>query len=141
VKHACFVYVDTSAYLALLLGDEPGKSVAKVLAKKSPCSSTLLLVEAERNLVRMSREKILSLKNFNAAIERLKDDAERFALRDVTPDLCLTGTYPPVSIPRSSDLVHLRTAMWFTKEVRLDGFLTCDTGQRAAAVQMRLTAL
>ena len=51
------LYLDTSAYLGIILGETKAKSLAKVVLKKGLCSSTLMLIEAERTLVWLSREK------------------------------------------------------------------------------------
>lgn len=53
-------YVDTSAYLAVLLGEEGSASLAAELRGGQLLSSSLLVLEAHRNLVRLSREGILS---------------------------------------------------------------------------------
>lgn len=132
------VYLDTSAYLAILLGDSRAKNLVKFVRNKELCSSALMLVEAERNLVRMSREKKLSMQDFEIVGAKLREAGDVFLLRDVTTDLCLNGVYPPVRIPRSGDLVHLRTALWFQDNGGLTAFLTFDDAQRAAARELRL---
>jgi hypothetical protein len=48
---------------------------------------------------------------------------------------------PVVSTPRSLDLVHLKTALWFHREGPLDRFLTQDQTQAAAAREMGLPAV
>lgn len=137
-----FAYVDTSAYLAVLLGEEEASAVRKRLAGYALCSSTFLLLEAERNLVRLSREGLLTVREFERAAGRLRQDRELFVLRDLTPDLCLGGGFPAVRMPRSADLVHLRTAAWFASQpAGLARFETLDTGQAAAAMEMGLPVL
>lgn len=132
-------YVDTSAYLAVLLGEAESAAVRKRLSGYSLCSSTLLLIECERNLITMARERLLSVKEFERAMARLRSDAELFVLRDLTPDLCLTGDFPAVHAPRSSDLVHLRTARWFALQPEgLARFESLDTAQMAAAEELGL---
>ena len=132
------VYLDTSAYLAVLLAEKASEAVLKTVRRKTLCSSTLLLIESERNLVRLSRMGVLSETDYLVASQRLRADAELFVFRDVTPDLCLTGQYPPVKTPRSSDLVHLRTAHWFREHGGLDAFVTLDGTQAAAALDLAL---
>lgn len=134
-----FAYVDTSAYLAILLGEKEASAVRKRLSGYCLCSSTLLLIECERNLITMARERLLHVKDFERAMARLRHDAELFVLRDVTPDLCLTGDFPAVHAPRSSDLVHLRTAKWFAAQPEgLARFKTLDEPQAAAARELGL---
>src|SRR3989338_5031490 len=127
------IYLDTSAYLGVLLHEKGGEEIRKVLADKPLCSSTLLILEAERNLVRMNREGILEADGCTAALAKLKEDTELFFLKDLSLELCLTSLFPPVQIPRSNDLVHLRTARWFQDHGGLEAFLTLDVKQRRAA--------
>ena len=132
-------YVDTSSYLAVLLGEAEAAAVRNRLAGHALCSSVLLLLEAERNLVRLAREHLLTAGQFQQAMEHMKADRELFTLRDFTLDLTLTGKFPSVRIPRSLDLIHLRTACWFAQEAEgLDRFETLDEAQAAAAMEMGL---
>ncbi|MBI4126897.1 MAG: hypothetical protein HY465_05325 [Deltaproteobacteria bacterium] len=132
------IYLDTSLYLGILLGEAKAKPFQKTILGKTLCSSTLLLIEAERNLVRLSRDRLLAPDLFVGALERLKKDKELFLLRDLTVDFCLTGAFPPVRVPRSSDLIHLRTAMWFQQTGGLELFLTLDDQQYKAAQEFGL---
>ncbi len=135
------VYVDTSLYLGILLGESEARPAVKLLSKKILCSSVLLLIETERNLVRLSRENILSSLGYRRAINQLQEDKEKFVLKDVTIDLCLTGRFPPVKLPRSSDLIHLRTALWYHENGGLDAFLTLDIHQRESAQDFGLSSI
>jgi len=45
---------------------------------------------------------------------------------------------PAVATPRSLDLAHLRTALWFHAAERIDRFLTMDAAQEAAAKELGL---
>src|SRR5688572_29218289 len=49
-------YVDTSAYLCILLGEAGWESLSKELAGGEMLASVLLLLEAHRNLIRLTRE-------------------------------------------------------------------------------------
>jgi hypothetical protein len=131
-------YVDTSAYLCILLGEAGGRELAKDLSKAELLSSSLLVLEAHRNLVRLSREGVLTASRLRDALDRLEEDVERFVLRDLTLDLCSNQAMPVVSTPRSLDLVHLRTALWFHESSPLSRFVTVDRSQRDAARELRL---
>ncbi len=135
------VYVDTSAYLSLLLGEPGHARVSVILKRKILCSSSFLFLEAERNLVRFAREGVIDARTFQAAQSQLLQDMSIFILRDFTTDLCLTSIFPAVLLPRSSDLAHLRTAKWFEDEGGLDGFLTLDKKQAQAARELGLRCL
>jgi hypothetical protein len=132
------VYLDTSLYLAQLLGDNRAQSFKKILKGKILCASVLLLIETERNLVRLSREGKLSEQNYFLALDQVKTDCELFLFKEVTRDLCLNNVYPVVRMPRSQDLVHLRTAHWFQAHGGLEAFLTLDRAQCGAAMEMGL---
>ena len=132
------LYVDTSAYLCLLLGEKGSSKVEKAVFNRILCSSAFLIIEVERNLVRLSREKILSESDFARCQDRLTKDVESFVLKDVDMEICRSGAFPAVKTPRSSDLVHLRTALWFMKNENLGGFLTLDQHQLEAAKELKI---
>lgn len=132
------IYLDTSAYLNVLLKEPGHQEINKKLKSNALCSSTLLLIEAERSLVRLSRQGDLSLKNYESSMSHLRQDVEIFLLRDLTEDLCLKPQFPAVRLPRSNDLVHLRTALWFQNHYDLRTFVSCDEKQIKAAEEMGL---
>ena len=126
-------YVDTSAYLCVLLGEAGWERLARDLQGGQLLSSVLLALEAERTLVQLSRAGRLSPEDLQNAVERLGNDLSQFILRDLTLDLCRSRVMPIISTPRSLDLAHLRTALWFHTEQPLTRFVTMDAGQRQAA--------
>lgn len=139
MKVAPRFYLDTSFYLHHLLGAEGSSAFYKKLGKEvSLCSSTLLLLESERNLVRMSREKVISSSEYEIAYDKLLEDREFLILKDLTDEICLTSMFPPVQTPRTGDLVHLRTAKWFMDAGGLQAFLTLDKHQKTCAKAMSL---
>jgi acyl-CoA thioesterase len=71
-------------------------------------------------------------------MDRVEADANLFVLRDLTLDLCASNTLPAVATPRSLDLAHLRTALWFHAPERIDRFVTMDTSQEQAAKELGL---
>ena len=77
IPSGVFSYLDTSAYLAILLGERPAKGPTNILAKRRLCTSVLLLVEEERNFIRLSRERQLSTDDYHACMERLNTDFRR----------------------------------------------------------------
>jgi hypothetical protein len=133
-------YVDTSAYLCILLGEQGSRALTREIGSGHCLSSVLLALEAKRNLVRMSRQGMLDASALTDALARLEQDVEVFALRDLTLDLCTDVRVPMVSTPRSLDLVHLRTALWFHEREPIRRFLTLDDGQRVAARELALPA-
>ncbi len=132
------LYVDTSAYLCLLLGEEGSNDVSRRLMGGRLLSSVLLVLESRRNLVRLARDGRLPASRLNELLERVRLDAEVFMLRDLTADLCFDASMPAVSTPRSLDLAHLRTALWFQRQAPLDGYVTRDEAQQQAARELGL---
>lgn len=132
------LYLDTSAYLCLLLAQEGWQQLAKETAGAHLLSSVLLVMETRRNLVRLVREGQLNAAQYDAAIGRLDQDMSLFLLRDLTLDLCQSNAMPVVATPRTLDLAHLRTALWFHAASPIDRFVTMDTAQQQAAKELGL---
>lgn len=131
-------YIDTSVYLGLLLDPNSLQNMEKIVDHSLFISSALLFIEAERNLIRLAREKKLKEIHYKKAIKQIKEDSELFILRDLSIDLCLTGNYPALTTPRSLDLIHLRTALWFHQQENLDYFLTLDKKLALSAEELNL---
>ncbi len=132
------VYLDTSAYLAILLGDEDAERVSQAVAGADLLSSVLLILEARRNLIRLARQGKLKPAHYEQCMERTVEDMARFELRDLTLDLCASHVMPPIATPRSLDLAHLRTAQWFHALSPIDRFVTLDATQEQAAKALGL---
>ncbi len=96
------------------------------------------MLEARRNLVRLAREGTLDSGQYKTCIDRIDEDVELFALRELTLELCTSTTVPAVLTPRSLDLAHLRTALWFHASDPLQRFVTLDDAQQQAAKELGL---
>jgi len=106
------VYLDSSAYLASLTNDVRATAVRRELEHAAVMSSVLLrVVHAYR---------------------------EAFALAPIGIDLCTNRVMPTVSTPRTLDLLHLRTALWFHEQQPLSSFLSLDAAQNHAAAELGL---
>ena len=132
------LYVDTSAYLAVLLGEVGHKLLERELDRGQLVSSSLLVLEANRNLIRLSREGDLKPAQLQECLARVEEDVAWFLLRDLTLDLCHGVGMPVVTTPRSLDLAHLRTALWFHRQEPLTRFVTLDETQAAGALELGL---
>jgi hypothetical protein len=132
------LYVDTSAYLCVLLGEKGHTDLQREMSGAQLLSSVALVLETDRNLVRLSREGLLSPADFQLCISVMGKHIEQFLLRDLTLDLCTSRIMPVVSTPRSLDLAHLRTALWFHETERLNRFVTLDEAQQQAARELGL---
>jgi hypothetical protein len=132
------LYLDTSAYLCMLLAEEGSEPLSRETEGAELLSSVILILEARRNLVRLAREGVLKAEQYKACIERVEQDTGLFVLRDLTLDLCQSSLLPAVTTPRSLDLVHLRSALWFHAAGRIDRFVTMDGAQEQAAKELGL---
>jgi hypothetical protein len=132
------LYLDTSAYLCILLGEEESDRLAEDTDGAELVSSVLLVLEARRTLIRLARDGTLKPDQYKRCMERIDEDTVAFALRDLTLDLCASNLMPAVSTPRSLDLAHLRTALWFNATDGLHRFVTMDATQRQAASDLGL---
>ncbi len=132
------LYVDTSAYLCVLLAEDGAKRLSEETAGAELLSSVLLVLEARRNVIRLARDGTLTAAQYKACMDRVEEDTELFVLRDLTLDLCASNLVPAVATPRSLDLAHLRTALWFHAAERIDRFVTMDASQAQAARELGL---
>ena len=132
------LYLDTSAYLCILLAEQGWESLSKETDGAELLSSVILILEARRNLIRLAREGALKQEQYKICIERVGQDTSLFVLRDLTLDLCQSNLMPAVTTPRSLDLVHLRSALWFHAGEGIDRFVTMDGSQEQAARELGL---
>lgn len=132
------LYVDTSAYLCILLGEDGADRLSVETAGAELLSSVLLVLEARRNLIRLAREGALTPAQYKNCMDRVEDDTALFVLRDLSLDLCASNLLPALATPRSLDLAHLRTALWFHAHEPIERFLTTDAAQREAARELGL---
>lgn len=132
------LYIDTSAYLCMLLGEDGAERLAGESAGAELLSSVLLILETRRNLVRLARDGALAPAHYKTCLDRVAEDQRLFVLRDLTLDLCSSNLLPAVSTPRSLDLAHLRSALWFHADEPIDRFVTMDNSQEEAARELGL---
>jgi predicted nucleic acid-binding protein len=131
-------YVDTSAWLAGMLGQSGGEAVRHEVQGAELVSSVLLVSEVDRNLVRLARDRLLTAGQLQQARDRFDADLTMFTLADLTLALARERAMPAVTTPRTLDLVHLRTALAFHAERPLTRFVTLDGPQSAAARELGL---
>jgi hypothetical protein len=124
--------------LCILLGEQGSEKLSEETVGAELLSSVLLLLETRRNLIRLTRAGLLTPESYKVCLDRVEADVQFFVLRDLTRDLCDTTIMPAVTTPRSLDLVHLRTALWFDSVERLDRFVTMDATQQQAAKELGL---
>ena len=132
------LYVDTSAYLCVLLGEDGSDRLSEETAGAELLSSVLLVLQAKRNLVRLTRDGRLTPTQYKSSLDRIDEDMNVFELRDLTLDLCDSNILPAVATPRTLDLVHLRTALWFHGRSPIERFMTMDAAQAQAAKELGL---
>lgn len=132
------MYLDTSAYLCILLAEEGWEGLSKETDGAELLSSVILVLEARRNLIRLAREGALKPEQYKTCIRRVEQDTSLFVLRDLTLDLCQSNPVPAVTTPRSLDLAHLRSALWFHAAEPINRFVTMDGSQEQAAGELGL---
>jgi hypothetical protein len=132
------LYIDTSAYLCVLLAERGAERLSAETAGAELLSSVLLVLEAKRNLVRLARDGALTPAQYKTCLDRVENDRQLFVLRDLTLDLCDSNLLPALATPRSLDLAHLRTALWFHAEAPITRFVTMDGAQAQAAKELGL---
>ncbi len=132
------LYLDTSAYLCILLGEDGWERLSEDTAGAELLSSVLLVLEAKRNLVRLAREGALTPEQYKTCMDRVEGDTQVLMLRDLTLDLCASHHLPAIATPRSLDLAHVRTALWFHAVEPITRFVTMDVSQREAARELGL---
>ena len=122
----------------MLLAQEGSERLSKETVGAQLLSSVILVLETRRNLVRLARQGRLELEQYKNCIGRLEQDMSLFLLRDLTLDLCHSNTLPAVATPRSLDLAHLWTALWFHAAEKIDRFVSMDASQEQAAKELGL---
>ena len=132
------LYLDTSAYLCILLAEEGWARLSEETAEADLLSSVLLVLEARRNLIRLAREGTLTPEQYRTCMDRVEVDTSVFVLRDLTLELCASNILPAIATPRSLDLAHLRTALWFHAAEHIERFVTMDGSQEQAAKELAL---
>jgi hypothetical protein len=132
------LYLDSSAWLAMVLGEPDGAAIGRELDGAIWLSSTLLVVECHRNLVRLAREGQLTSRQLVTAVDRLDADLAHFVLMDLTLSLARSRVVPVVTTPRTLDLVHLQTALAFHGVEPLHRFVALDQALNEAARELGL---
>ena len=132
------LYMDTSAYLSILLAEAGWRRLSEETAGAELLSSVLLVLEARRNLIRLARERTLKPEQYRTCMDRVEEDTSVFVLRDLTLDLCESNILPAIATPQSLDLAHLQTALWFHGINTIDRFVTTDGSQEQAAKELGL---
>lgn len=89
--------------------------------------------------MRLAHAGVLSPRRLRQCLDRLEEDLSRFELRDLTLDLCRGLVVSVSSTPRSLDLAHLRSALWFHQREALTRFVSLDGTLRIAARELGLS--
>ncbi len=86
----------------------------------------------------LAEDGVLKREQYEVCMERVEADMDLFILRDLTLELCASNPLPALATPRSLDLAHLRTALWFHGGERIERFVTMDAAQAQAARELGL---
>ena len=105
------VFLETSALLRMLFGEEGGDYVVKRLQEADRAiASRLIRVETERALIRLSLDRPRSHRQLLELERELKRLWPKIDFIEVSRDICdLAGRLAPRSRLRSLDAIHLAT--------------------------------
>jgi len=134
-------FIDTSAYLSWALGQPTTLKLDKIIAQATLAASTILFAEAERAFLHLARSNLLTHEQALSLREGLIEHARHFIVREPSLELCLNNRFPAMTTPKSADLIHLRTALWFLDNGGLNAFITTDKQQAIAAAEFGLPLL
>jgi predicted nucleic acid-binding protein len=136
------VYVETSAVLAWLLGDEPALRARRALdAADQVVSSVLTLLEATRGIMRAMSERRLTAGNASRLKGLLNRATAAWQLVEITPDIRVRAAEPfPVEPVRTLDAIHLATVLRFARAYPGPAVLTFDDRILANLEPLRLTS-
>jgi len=131
------LYLDTSAYLCILLGEEGSSRLAKETAGAELLSSVLLVLEARRNLIRLAREGTLAAAQYKACLIGWSGTWS-CSSSAISLWICVRR----ISSPRgNAPFARPRTPAHRTlvpRAERLDRFVTLDGSQAQAARELGL---
>jgi predicted nucleic acid-binding protein len=132
------IYLDTSAFLCFLLNETGHEKIDRVIKNSLLYSSSFMILETERTLVHLCREKKIKTQDYDAIYPAAQVCIKSMAFYELTVDLCSNQDFPAIKTPRSADLVHLRTAKWLIENAGVDGFLSVDRHQLESAREMKI---
>src|SRR5438094_10585784 len=98
------LYLDTSAYLCMLLREQGSDTLKEETTGAELLSSVLLILKAKRNIVRLTREGMLDPDQYKRCLARIEADTGLLLLSVLTMDICRSITIPSVSTLSSLDL-------------------------------------
>ena len=108
------------------------------LQRYTLATSSILFLESHRNLLRLMQSETISEDMYFDLLECIDQDYRNFIVKNVDADVVLSKAYPVAMLPKSLDLIHLRTCLWFGRTFPDCSFLTFDKKQARAAKQMGL---
>ena len=105
------VFLETSALLRMLLGEEGGDLVLKRLGEADRVvASRLVRIEVERALIRLSLDFPKNRRQLSELDREVKHLWPKIDFLEITKDVCdLAGRVSPMSRLRSLDAIHLAT--------------------------------
>ena len=107
------VYLETSAVLRWLFGEPDAPAIARRIQEATePVCSALTLLEAQRALVRVERERRRWGRPSRLLRRQLGEASADWNVLEITPDIRIRAAEPfPVEPVRTLDAIHLATAL------------------------------
>ena len=122
------VYVETSAVLRWLLGEPDARSIARQIQQTAePVCSVLTILETQRALVRLERERPSRGRKLALLRGQLGEASADWNLLEITPEIRARAGEPfPIEPVRTLDAIHLATALQFARALPGLSVLTFD---------------
>lgn len=135
------LYVETSAILAWLLGDEGRLRARRVLdSAEQVVTSVLTLLEATRAITRAASEQRITDADDSRLKRLLTGTTTAWHLLEITPDIRIRAGEPfPIEPVRTLDAIHLATSLQFGRAFPSLPVLTFDERILANLAPLGLT--
>lgn len=135
------VYVETSAVLRWLFGEEGGEGVRGVLvAAPKVLTSRLTLIETRRVVRRAEREKRITSAQAADVLSVFAQAASTWAILEISDEVARRAEDAfPAEPVRSLDAIHLASALFLRQAFPDLGIVTADARVAANAHQLGFT--
>ena len=137
------VYAESSAVLALLLGEPEGARAGEaMMAADIVVTSVLTGIECARGFARARTLRRISSAQLSALLNQLADMERRWYTLELTPDVAERSRGPvPVEPMRALDAIHLATMQLVWREAGEVAMLSLDERVRANATALGVPVL
>ena len=132
------LYLDTSAYLCILLGEEGSQDLSNETDGAELLSSVILILRGQTESDPAGERRRAETEHVQDLPRASRAGYQSVGVTGLDSGLVPIPPLPAVATPRSLDLAHLRSALWFHADERIDRFVTLDGSQELAARELGL---